>query len=77
MLTGWILACPGGTSGVVWFRHGYFGSTMSRQNTIEQSSIKLAQYADEEYHESTITYKTRFTLEEIFPYSSILEYSDS
>ena len=45
--------------------------------TIKQGSIKLAWCADKEYHESTITYKTRFTLEEIFPDSSILEYSDS
>ena len=39
----------------VFFRHGYFGSTVSRQNT-NHGSTKLAWYAAEAYQKGTIRY---------------------
>jgi len=41
---------------LVWSRHGYFGSTASRQNT-NHGSTKLAWYAAEVYQKGTIRYK--------------------
>ena len=39
-----------------WSRHGYFGSTASRQNT-NHGSTKLASHAVEVYQKGTIRYK--------------------